>query len=201
MSDFQTSPGYQFRLDEGTRNLENRFSVKGGGGNAMRALNEYNQNFASNEFGNWWNRQAGLSGVGQAATGQTAYAGMNAANNISGQYGMIGDNLSSIGLRASANSSNNLNAGISNLLYGLKGSWGGSGTKSGGRSSDVRLKENIHPIGELLGLNIYSWVWKDESITEPTVGVLAQEVQKTHPEAVYEKDGYLMVDYSMLFGD
>ena len=34
---FEKSKGYQFRLDEGTRNLENRFSVGGGGGNAMRA--------------------------------------------------------------------------------------------------------------------------------------------------------------------
>ena len=120
LSDFNTSPGYQFRLDEGTRNLENRFSARGGGGNAMRALAEYGQNFASNEFGNWWNRQAGLSGVGQSATGQTAAAGANAANNISGQYGLQGSNLASIGLWNSGNQNNALQSGLSNLLYGLK---------------------------------------------------------------------------------
>lgn len=138
MSDFQTSPGYQFRLDEGTRNLENRFSAKGGGGNAMRALNEYSQNFASNEFGNWWNRQAGLSGVGQSATGQTTMAGMNAANNISGQYGMLGDNLASIGLWNAGNQNNALRSGLSNVLYGLdkpstQGSTWGTGPKGWGK--------------------------------------------------------------------
>lgn len=117
MSDFQTSPGYQFRLDEGTRNLENRFSVKGGGGNAMRALNDYSQGMASNEFGNWWNRQAGMAGMGMNATGS-----MTAQNTQ--QSGMIGNymtgagNARASGIMGGANAWNNaLQAGIGNWMY------------------------------------------------------------------------------------
>lgn len=120
MSDFQASPGYNFRLNEGTRNLENRFSTGGGGGNAMRALTEYGQNFASNEFGNWWDRQSGLAGVGQAATGSTAQFGANAANNISNAYMKNANNQSSIGMWNAGNMNNALQTGLSNYLYQQK---------------------------------------------------------------------------------
>ena len=116
-SSFTKSPGYQFRLDEGTRNLENRFSVSGGGGNAMRALNEYSQNFASNEYGNFFNQNLAAAGLGNSATGATAQAGANSANNISSQYGMLGSDLGSIGLWNAGNQNNALQSGISNLLY------------------------------------------------------------------------------------
>ena len=37
---------------------------------------------------------------------------------------------------------------------------------------------------------------------DPTIGVLAQEVQQTNPEAVImEDDGYLAVNYKSIFGD
>lgn len=120
MSDFQASPGYNFVLNEGTRNLENRFSVGGGGGNAMRALAEYSQGVASNEFGNWWNRQAGLSGTGQNATGATAQAGANSANNISSAYLNNANNQSSLGLWNANNMNNALQTGLSNYLYQRK---------------------------------------------------------------------------------
>lgn len=120
MSDFQTSPGYQFRLDEGTRNLENRFSTRGGGGNAMRALAEYSQGVASNEFGNWWNRQSNLAGVGQAATAGTAQAGAQSANNISSAYLNNANNQSSLGLWNANNMNNALQTGLSNYLYQRK---------------------------------------------------------------------------------
>ena len=50
-------------------------------GSALRGLNDYAQNTASNEFGNWWNRQSGLAGVGQAANTANQQAGSNYANN------------------------------------------------------------------------------------------------------------------------
>ena len=88
---FETSPGYQFRLDEGTRNLENRFSVGGGGGNAMRALAEFGQGFASNEYGNWWNQQAGRAGLGLSATTAGAGIGTSLSKDISGRYSSQGN--------------------------------------------------------------------------------------------------------------
>jgi len=69
--------------------------------------------------------------------------------------------------------------------------------------SDIRLKENIVPLGEANGHKMYSWDWnsvaKSLGIDTPTVGVLAQEVMEYMPEAVREgSNGYYEVNYKML---
>ena len=83
------------------------------------------------------------------------------------------------------------------------------GTESGAAwvtgLSDVRLKENIKKVTTFpSGINIYRWKWNDKArelgISVPSgYGVIAQEVQKTHPEMVAEHaNGYLVVDYGKL---
>jgi len=69
--------------------------------------------------------------------------------------------------------------------------------------SDRALKTNIEPAGKTpSGINLYTWDWNDEAKrigagSQPTYGVIAQELQETHPEAVIKgDDGYLRVDYS-----
>ena len=68
--------------------------------------------------------------------------------------------------------------------------------------SDMRLKENITHVGMLpSGANWYTWDWNDKGKAiagdQPTQGVMAQEIQKTNPDAVtMDSDGYLRVDYS-----
>ena len=62
------------------------------------------------------------------------------------------------------------------------------------------------PRGSFNGIQFYSWDWSDKAkelgVTSPTLGVIAQEIQETYPDAVREADdGYLMVDYSKWFGD
>jgi hypothetical protein len=83
MSSFFTSPGYQFRRDEGMRGLERSAAARGGAfsGNALRALSEFNSNLASNEFGNYFNQLASIAGIGQTATNQTAAYGADHAAN------------------------------------------------------------------------------------------------------------------------
>lgn len=113
---FETSPGYQWRMNEGMRNMENRFSGRGGGGNAMRALNDYGQGMASQEFGNWWNRQAGMAGMGMNATSNVATAGMNKANQI-GSYRMRGaENRAGVGLHGAKEQAGYTNEMVSSLL-------------------------------------------------------------------------------------
>jgi len=71
-------------------------------------------------------------------------------------------------------------------------------------TSDMRLKENIEFIETHNGIRWYSWDWNAEAKRlgrdfGPTVGVMAQEVQKTHPQAIVEgPHGYLMVNYGEL---
>ena len=85
-SNFFASPDYQFRRDEGMRNIENSFAARGGAasGNALRALTEFNSGLAAGEFGNYFNRQGALAGIGQAATNQQIGVGTGITNNISG---------------------------------------------------------------------------------------------------------------------
>lgn len=70
--------------------------------------------------------------------------------------------------------------------------------------SDQRLKTNIKLLGKENGHNIYSWDWNEDGKriadpAQPTVGVMAQELQETHPHLVQlGPDGYLRVDYSGL---
>ena len=71
-------------------------------------------------------------------------------------------------------------------------------------SSDMALKENIRHEDVVNGINIYSWDWNEKAKeigvdSQPTVGVLAQEVKQTHPDAVNVGDhGYYTIDYSKL---
>jgi hypothetical protein len=71
--------------------------------------------------------------------------------------------------------------------------------------SDARLKEDITYLHTTeAGVNLYSWNWSEKAIDlgakdMPTVGVLAQEIVRTKPEAVVvDKDGYYRVDYAAL---
>jgi hypothetical protein len=90
-SGFFTSPGFEFVREEGTRGIENRFAAQGGAqsGNALRRLAEFNQNLASTEFGNFFNRNLSLAGLG--GTGQTVQAGTNVSRDISNALQRQGD--------------------------------------------------------------------------------------------------------------
>lgn len=59
--------------------------------------------------------------------------------------------------------------------------------------SDRRLKRNIRKIGEHKGLNVYAYdyVWG-----EPSVGVMADEVEHIPGAVITHSSGYKMVDYS-----
>jgi hypothetical protein len=70
--------------------------------------------------------------------------------------------------------------------------------------SDVRLKENIEPVSSIGGVNFYTWDWNEKGKElahpdQPTFGVIADELQETHPHLVQRlDDGYLRVDYNGL---
>jgi hypothetical protein len=75
----------------------------------------------------------------------------------------------------------------------------GGGGRGGGRRSDIRLKEGIIPLVRLNnGLELYRFRYKGGDRTA-YVGVMAQEVQKIEPSAVWrDHDGYLMVNYDRI---
>lgn len=91
---------------------------------------------------------------------------------------------------------------------GLLSTLGGAGKAASGLSSavgvlkglslfsDRRLKENIKPLGQENGHNIYSYNYKGSDKTY--IGVMADEVKQTNPDAVENINGYDAVNYDMI---
>jgi hypothetical protein len=84
-------------------------------------------------------------------------------------------------------------------MGGGGGHRGGGGGRGGGRRSDIRLKEDIVPLVQLDNrLELYRFRYKGRDHTV-YVAVMAQDVQKIKPNAVWHgPDGYLRVDYDRL---
>lgn len=102
-------PGYLFRLGQGQDAVQNSMAARGGslGGNALKALTEYGQNFASNEFSNAFNRLAGVANTGQTTAQNLGSFGQNTANNVGNNLAMIGQARAS-GYAGQANAVNNM---------------------------------------------------------------------------------------------
>lgn len=92
MADYQADPGYQFRLSEGEKGINNAAAARGSrySGATLKALARFNSDQASQEYGKAYdrynndvstrfNRLASVAGIGQTATNQTAAAGASAA--------------------------------------------------------------------------------------------------------------------------
>lgn len=111
---YTKSPSYDFRLSEGVKAAERSAAARGrlGSGATMKAVQRYGEGLASADYGDWWNRNAGLAGIGQQATNATAAAGENMANNVSNAYQAAGN------ARASAyqGAGNAINQGVSGVL-------------------------------------------------------------------------------------
>ena len=138
----QNDPGYQFRLEQGQKMLENSAAAKGGllSGNTLQGEQNYAQNYASNEYNNVYNRAmqeyqnrfnvynanqanefnrlAALSGVGQTTAQQLGQSGQQAANNISNTLLTSGQQV--------GNDIQNAAAARASGYVGAANAWGGA---------------------------------------------------------------------------
>lgn len=132
--DYTKSPGYDFRLDEGNKNILARASAQGryNSGATDKALLEYGQDYATNDYDNFLNRyyQSLTPLQSLAGVGQTTASNMASLNTQTGSN--VGNYLTNAGeARASGyiNKANAVTGGINNALsfagmtYGGKG-WG-----------------------------------------------------------------------------
>lgn len=201
MDDYQADPGYAFRLSEGKKALERASAARGQFSEynpaAAKALMSYGQGLASEEFGNAYNRYnqdqgnifnrlASISGMGQTATGQLAGIGQNYANAATDLYTGMGNAVTAAQQAKAANSGS-----MFNTLLGV-----GGNIASAYFMSDERLKENIVHIGQENGHNIYKFNYKGSPYK--FIGVIAQEVMETNPDAVTEIDGFYAVNYDKI---
>lgn len=113
---FQADPGYQWQRNEGMRGIENSFAARGGAasGNALRALSEFNQGLADQSYGNWWNRQAGLAGVGQASAQNLGVLGAQSVGRIGNYLQQAADSRASGVVNSAANRLQGIQNGMNN---------------------------------------------------------------------------------------
>lgn len=99
---FQAGPGYEFQRDQAA-DLAARNAARlgiAGSGNTLTALGKLGSNLANQEYGNWQNRLANLSGQGLQAAGGMAQGQQSLANLASqnglaraGLYGQYADRI------------------------------------------------------------------------------------------------------------
>ena len=82
---FYASPGYQFRMDEGTRGINANRAASGmlQSGDTLKALTRFGQDYASNEYNTQLNQLFSVAGLGQTATGQQNALASNYGANVS----------------------------------------------------------------------------------------------------------------------
>lgn len=89
------APNYAFQLEQGRQATQNAANATGGlvGGNALKAIQDYSQNFAGNAYqqafnnyqtqrGNIYNTLASMAGLGQAANQQSNTLATNYGTNV-----------------------------------------------------------------------------------------------------------------------
>lgn len=127
---FQADPSYKFRQQQGFDGIQSQAAAQGGllSGATLKALNDYNSNLASQEYGNafnrWqstdnnnyerfnadqtnrYNRLSNLVGVGQNAAAQVGNAGAQTSQAIANNT-MAGANSIAAGQVGSANAWSN----------------------------------------------------------------------------------------------
>lgn len=126
IANFFADPSYTFTLDQGLKALQNSAAARGilNSGATAKAITQYGQGLASQQYGNYFNRLADVAGIGQAATNTTGSLGASAAAN-SGNALMNAGNARASAYGGAATSANQ---GIQNyLLYNALGNSGGGG--------------------------------------------------------------------------
>lgn len=183
--------------------------------------NQFNQNFSNmmgangQLLGAAGSTAGGLTQQQQAAL-QSQLSGIQAGGMLPGLYGAPGEAQLSAANQQYAQPFQNIGmlSSILNPIAGLggqvssTGSSSGSNTMSGAQQfgsiagglntlwSDVRLKDDVEPVGKLNdGSNVYSYRYKGDPTGTTHIGLLAQEVERTRPDAVVEIGGMKAVDY------
>lgn len=142
-------------------------------GQQDRDLNVFNANRGAQT--DWWNQIGGM-------TNNAPGVNFQPTGNVAGQMQQAGQN--------AYNAQNAQNSALGGLLGAGLSMW---------QPSDERLKENIMYVDTISGVNVYEFDYIDKTLgADRYRGVMAQEVKESHPEAIAELGGFMMVDYSKL---
>jgi hypothetical protein len=211
MQTLQSLPGFQFSLNTGLGAINNAATTSGLGGNVLTAANNYAQGTAQNTYGQLTSSLQNLFGTGANAA-STAGVGLSslfggAGSSIANLLGGAASGVSGLTSTAGQNIAQTMVGQANALAGGATGAAGGISSSitnalllnkllGGGALSDIRLKEDIVPVGQLDNeLPVYSFRYKDDPTHTTHIGLMAQEVEKVNPKAVSELLGIKFVDY------
>jgi hypothetical protein len=173
-SDLTTDPSYQWRLNQGTQNLNASAAARGmlGSGQNLKDITDYGQGAASQEYGaafdryntnqnNLYNRLSALSSLGQNAAAGVGNNGTQVANSMS-QNTMSGVNSSNnyltSGAAASAAGQVGASNAIGNAFQNGVGNWMGSQLFNGSSPGGASVMSGVTPtaapwVGSAAGSN------------------------------------------------
>ena len=153
-------PGYQFRLQQGQEALGHQNAARGGAvsGTSLKAMQDYAQNSASNEYNNAFNRYQternaqlnplqSLAGVGQTTAAQLGQSGAANANAM-GNYMTGGAAAQAAGQVGTANA---LTSGLGTYLNYNQGNNLVSALRGGGGMTSADVTAGINPYFSTIG--------------------------------------------------
>lgn len=198
MKNWQADPSYQFRMNEGLKAIQGSAAARGlnNSGATLKALTNYGQNLASQEYGNIYNRESGrltnLASIGAGTTGNVMNAGGQYGQNLANITTGLG-NAQAAGQMAHAQSRQGILGGIANIGAAI--------------FSDKRVKKNLGAIGKKdikefkKSIKPYTFEYTDEKYGKGEwAGVMAQDLEKSKlgRTVVEERDGVKTVNLGKL---
>lgn len=182
-----SSPFYTNAVKVGEESVLRNASATGGlrSGNIQDALAQTNQNAY---LASYTNQLSGLQGMAQLPSN---------ANNIAASMSGIGQTMAQ-GIMGGAQSAaaqgqNNINNAMGAGALAMQGYE---------TFSDERLKAEVVLVGKRNGHNVYKWLWNEAAaalgLIGRSAGVIAQEVEKTRPDAITERNGFKCVNYGLI---
>lgn len=142
------APNYDFMLKQGQGATQNMANLSGGviSGNALKGINDYTQNYASNAYQqaynnfnnnqtNIFNRLSGIAGLGQNAANNTGNSGVQLASGMANST-MAGGQAQASGI---VGASNAMAGGLNNAssYYNLGKIMNGSGSGAGSYTTNM----------------------------------------------------------------
>lgn len=200
LDQFNTDPSYQFLQDEAAKAVERSAAARGSllAPSTAKALQDRSQALASTEYNNAFNRNQSQNA--------SIYDMLSGASNI-GQNQLNANNQNTWSYLGTMNQNN---IGLQNAIlasYGAKNAnaqsmlanWVNAGARvaSVAAGSDRRIKDNIKELGTENGHKVYEFTYKGKP-EKRFIGVMAQDIIETNPEAVTDIDGVLHVYYDKI---
>ena len=159
-ADFETDPGYAFRMSEGMKALDRSAASRGGllSGATLKGVQRYGQDLASQEYQNAYNRYQtnrtnqlnplqSLANQGQTTANALGSTGANMASNIGNAYMTSAANTGNAAMAASGQRQSAF-GGAANVLGRMYGPQRGTDPYAGaGRASDQYGSGNVYGYG------------------------------------------------------